>query len=80
MRSHLREPAPRILDAVYDAMIHDGLWDAYNDYHMGNTGEVVAERWKVSREDQDAFALRSQLRAARIGIVVSLPVAVADGL
>jgi len=48
---------------VYDAMIHDGLWDAYNDYHMGNTGEVVAERWKVSREDQDRWALDSHKKA-----------------
>jgi acetyl-CoA C-acetyltransferase len=48
---------------VYDAMIHDGLWDAYNDYHMGHTGEVVAERWKVSREDQDAWALDSHKKA-----------------
>ena len=48
---------------IYDAMIHDGLWDAYNDYHMGNTGEVVAERWKVSREDQDAWALDSHKKA-----------------
>jgi len=48
---------------VFDAMIHDGLWDAYNDYHMGNTGEVVAERWKVSREDQDAWALASHKKA-----------------
>jgi acetyl-CoA C-acetyltransferase len=48
---------------IYDAMIEDGLWDAYNDYHMGNTGEVVAERWKVSREDQDAWALASHQKA-----------------
>jgi acetyl-CoA C-acetyltransferase len=48
---------------IYDAMIHDGLWDAYNDYHMGHTGEVVAERWKVSREDQDAWALDSHKKA-----------------
>jgi acetyl-CoA C-acetyltransferase len=48
---------------VYDAMIHDGLWDAYNDYHMGNTGEVVAERWKVSREEQDAWAVGSHKKA-----------------
>jgi len=48
---------------IYDSMIHDGLWDAYNDYHMGNTGEVVAERWKVSREDQDAWALDSHKKA-----------------
>ena len=48
---------------IYDAMIHDGLWDAYNDYHMGNTGEVVAERWKVTREDQDAWAFDSHKKA-----------------
>jgi acetyl-CoA C-acetyltransferase len=48
---------------VLDAMIHDGLWDAYNDYHMGHTGEVVAERWKVSREDQDQWALDSHRKA-----------------
>jgi len=48
---------------VYDAMIHDGLWDAYNDYHMGNTGEVVAERWNVTREEQDAWAVDSHKKA-----------------
>jgi len=46
-----------------DAMIHDGLWDAYNDYHMGHTGEVVAERWKVTRDDQDQWALDSHRKA-----------------
>ena len=48
---------------VLDSMIHDGLWDAYNDYHMGNTGEVVAERYKVSRDDQDAWAVESHKKA-----------------
>ena len=48
---------------MLDAMIHDGLWDVYNDYHMGNTGEVVAERWKVTREEQDAWAVESHRRA-----------------
>jgi acetyl-CoA C-acetyltransferase len=48
---------------VLDAMIHDGLWDAYNDYHMGMTGEVVAERWKVTRDDQDRWALDSHKKA-----------------
>lgn len=48
---------------VLDSMIHDGLWDAYNDYHMGNTGEVVAERWKVSREAQDQWAFESHRKA-----------------
>lgn len=46
-----------------DSMIHDGLWDVYNDYHMGNTGEVVAERYDVSREQQDAWAFESHRRA-----------------
>jgi acetyl-CoA C-acetyltransferase len=48
---------------IFDAMIHDGLWDAYNDYHMGNTGEVVAERYNVSREEQDAWAVDSHRKA-----------------
>ena len=48
-----------------DAMVHDGLWDAYNQFHMGVTGEIVSERYKVSREDQDGFALESHRRAAR---------------
>ena len=48
---------------IYDAMIHDGLWDAYNDYHMGNTGEVVAERWNVTREEQDQWAVNSHRKA-----------------
>jgi acetyl-CoA C-acetyltransferase len=46
-----------------DSMIHDGLWDVYNDYHMGNTGEVVAERYHVSREQQDAYAYDSHRKA-----------------
>jgi acetyl-CoA C-acetyltransferase len=41
-------------------MIHDGLTDAFNHYHMGITAENIAEQWKISREEQDAFALRSQ--------------------
>ena len=48
---------------VLDSMIHDGLWDAYNDYHMGNTGEVVAERWEISRRAQDQWALESHQKA-----------------
>ena len=47
-----------------DAMVHDGLWDAYNQFHMGITGEVVAERFKISREEMDRFALESHRRAA----------------
>lgn len=49
---------------MLDLMIHDGLWDKYNDFHMGMTGELVADEYKVSRADQDQFALQSHLRAA----------------
>ena len=48
---------------LVDAVIRDGLWDAYEDYHMGCTGEVVANEYGVSREEQDAWALRSHQRA-----------------
>jgi acetyl-CoA C-acetyltransferase len=49
---------------LVDAMIHDGLWDAFNDYHMGCTGEVVSEKYNVSRAEQDEFALNSHRKAA----------------
>jgi acetyl-CoA C-acetyltransferase len=49
---------------LLDAMVHDGLWDVYNDFHMGATGDLVAERCAVSREDQDRFAAESHRRAA----------------
>lgn len=48
---------------LIDSMIHDGLWDAYEDIHMGITGEVVAEKYRVSRERQDEFALNSHRKA-----------------
>ncbi|MCC6670045.1 MAG: acetyl-CoA C-acetyltransferase [Planctomycetes bacterium] len=48
---------------VLDGMIADGLWDAYRDFHMGNTAELVAEKYGVSREDQDRFAAESHRRA-----------------
>lgn len=46
-----------------DIMIKDGLWDAFNGYHMGQTAENVAEKWQIDRETQDAFALASQNKA-----------------
>src|SRR5687767_1364077 len=49
---------------LIDAMIHDGLWCAFENYHMGNTGEVVAERYGVTREEQDEYALNSHRKAA----------------
>src|SRR5215210_4441760 len=49
---------------LVDAMIHDGLWCAFENYHMGNTGEVVAERYGVTRAEQDEYALNSHRKAA----------------
>jgi acetyl-CoA C-acetyltransferase len=49
---------------LLDATVHDGLWCAFGDYHMGCTGDLVAERYEVSRAEQDAWALRSHQRAA----------------
>lgn len=48
---------------LYDTMVNDGLWDAFNDYHMGVTAENIAKEWKLSREEQDEFALNSQMKA-----------------
>jgi acetyl-CoA C-acetyltransferase len=48
---------------MFDSMITDGLWDIYNDYHMGNTGENVADKYHISREEQDEFAVNSHRRA-----------------
>jgi len=48
---------------IVDSMVHDGLWDIYNDYHMGITGENVAEKYGITREEQDQFALSSHRKA-----------------
>ena len=48
---------------VVDSMVHDGLWDIYNDYHMGVTGENVAEKYGITREEQDEFAVNSHRKA-----------------
>ena len=56
--------------SMVDTMVNDGLWDAYNDYHMGITAENICVQWNLTREELDAFALRSQQRASK---------AVADG-
>jgi acetyl-CoA C-acetyltransferase len=50
---------------IVDYMVHDGLWDIFNDYHMGITAENVAEKWNITREQQDEFSLKSQLRAEK---------------
>ena len=48
---------------MIDSMIHDGLWDAFNDYHMGITAENLVDKYSISREEQDAFAAASQQKA-----------------
>ncbi len=48
---------------IIDSMVHDGLWDIYNNYHMGITGENVAEKYGITREEQDEFALNSHRKA-----------------
>ncbi|HLR34625.1 MAG TPA: acetyl-CoA C-acetyltransferase, partial [Tissierellales bacterium] len=50
---------------VEDYMVKDGLWDIFNDYHMGITSENIAEEWNITREEQDEFALNSQLKAEK---------------
>jgi len=49
---------------LIDAMIHDGLWEAYHGYHMGSAAELIAEKYGIAREEQDAFAAESHRRAA----------------
>src|SRR5438270_11166900 len=49
---------------IIDSMVNDGLWDVYNNYHMGMTGENVAEKYHVTREQQDEYALSSHRKAA----------------
>lgn len=53
--------------SMQDSMIHDGLWDAFNDYHMGRTAENVASKYRISRAEQDEFAAASQQRAEEAG-------------
>ncbi|MDG1130540.1 MAG: acetyl-CoA C-acetyltransferase [Paracoccaceae bacterium] len=61
--AHLRAGV-KMGDVSYiDSMIRDGLWDAFNGYHMGQTAENVAEKWQISRDAQDGFALASQNKA-----------------
>ncbi len=61
--SHLRA-GHKMGDVKFiDSMIRDGLWDAFNGYHMGNTAENVAEKWQIGREQQDEFAVASQNKA-----------------
>lgn len=50
---------------LVDCMINDGLWDAFNQYHMGITAENIAEKWNITREMQDEFSANSQMKAAK---------------
>jgi acetyl-CoA C-acetyltransferase len=60
---HLRGGVKMGNAELVDTMIKDGLWDAFNGYHMGNTAENVAQKWQITREEQDAFAAASQQKA-----------------
>ena len=62
---HLRDGTKLGDTKMIDTMIKDGLWDAFNDYHMGITAENVAEKFQVTRNEQDAFALKSQEKALK---------------
>jgi acetyl-CoA C-acetyltransferase len=61
--AHLRNGVKMGDFAMVDTMIKDGLWDAFNGYHMGNTAENVAREFQITRDDQDQFAVRSQNKA-----------------
>ncbi len=61
--AHLRDGVKMGDYQMIDTMIRDGLWDAFNGYHMGNTAENVARQWQITRETQDAFAVASQNKA-----------------
>src|SRR6201984_1287016 len=60
---HLRNGVKMGDAELVDTMIKDGLWDAFNGYHMGNTAEHVSQRWQITRDQQDAFAAASQGKA-----------------
>ncbi|NWG70541.1 MAG: acetyl-CoA C-acetyltransferase [Parvularculaceae bacterium] len=62
--AHLRDGFKMGEAKFADTMIKDGLWDAFNDYHMGQTAENLAQKYQISREEQDAFALASQMKAS----------------
>ncbi|MFO1187947.1 MAG: acetyl-CoA C-acetyltransferase [Alphaproteobacteria bacterium] len=61
--AHLRNGQKMGDLSFVDTMIKDGLWDAFNGYHMGQTAENIASKWQIGREEQDAFAVTSQNRA-----------------
>ena len=60
---HMRDGTKMGDFKLIDTMVKDGLWDAFNNYHMGTTAENVARQWQITREDQDKFAVASQNKA-----------------
>jgi acetyl-CoA C-acetyltransferase len=60
---HLRQGVKMGNAELIDTMIKDGLWDAFNGYHMGTTAENVAKKWQITRQQQDEFAVKSQNKA-----------------
>ena len=62
---HFRNSKKLDESKLIDTMIKDGLWDAFNGYHMGVTAENVASKWQITRKDQDDFALLSQVKAEK---------------
>ena len=62
---HLRNGKKLVDTELVDSMIKDGLWDAFNGYHMGITAENVAQQFQVTRKDQDKFAFDSQSKALK---------------
>src|ERR1700759_3112565 len=60
---HLRNGVKMGAVELVDTMIKDGLWDAFNGYHMGTTAENVAKKWQITRQQQDDFAVKSQNKA-----------------
>jgi acetyl-CoA C-acetyltransferase len=63
--AHLRNGVKMGDYKMIDTMIKDGLWDAFNGYHMGNTAENVAKQWQITRDQQDKFAVASQNKAEK---------------
>src|ERR1041384_7792399 len=61
--AHLRNGTKMGGLELVDTMLKDGLWDAFNGYHMGGTAENVAKQWQITRQQQDEFAVASQQKA-----------------
>ena len=69
---HLRNGKKLGNSELIDAMIKDGLWDAFNNYHMGVTAENVAEKYQITRQQQDEFALQSQKKHSKHKMLINL--------